>query len=294
MATNTTVVGSAGRQAEGGGRPVARGVRPAAQEQAGGGRSGHRHPAAVLRHLRAVPRAVALPGPGPARRSSPTATGRCRRCRRTTSSGRTSSGVTCSAGCSTARGSASPSRFVVQAVIIMHRRPDRRPRRLVRRPDRQRPDAPDRRHLRLPGPAVHHPAVGGLPRDGLRPGARRPVPRVRGDRPRRLGDGRPADPRPDARRSRRPSSSRPPRRSASRDRKIVTRHLLPNGMGPIIVAVTLGIPVAILAEATLAYIGIGVQPPRASWGSLDRRGPEVHPLRAAPRASSRRSSSPSR
>jgi oligopeptide transport system permease protein len=52
------------------------------------------------------------------------------------------------------------------------------------------------------------------------------------------------------------------------DHKIVTRHLLPNGMGPIIVAVTLGIPVAILAEATLAYIGVGVQPPRASWGSL--------------------------
>ena len=56
------------------------------------------------------------------------------------------------------------------------------------------------------------------------------------------------------------------------DRKIVTRHLLPNGMGPIIVAVTLGIPVAILAEATLAYIGIGVQPPRASWGSLIAEG----------------------
>jgi oligopeptide transport system permease protein len=52
------------------------------------------------------------------------------------------------------------------------------------------------------------------------------------------------------------------------DRKIVMRHLLPNGMGPIIVAITLGIPTAILAEATLAYIGIGVQPPRASWGSL--------------------------
>jgi oligopeptide transport system permease protein len=52
------------------------------------------------------------------------------------------------------------------------------------------------------------------------------------------------------------------------DRRIVTRHLLPNGMGPIIVAVTLGIPVAILAEATLAFIGVGVQPPRASWGSL--------------------------
>ncbi len=56
------------------------------------------------------------------------------------------------------------------------------------------------------------------------------------------------------------------------DRKIVQRHLLPNGMGPIIVAITLGIPTAILAEATLAYIGIGVQPPRASWGSLIAEG----------------------
>ncbi len=59
------------------------------------------------------------------------------------------------------------------------------------------------------------------------------------------------------------------------DRKIVTRHLLPNGVGPIIVAVTLGIPAAILAEATLAYIGIGVQAPRASWGSLVADGQRV-------------------
>jgi oligopeptide transport system permease protein len=56
------------------------------------------------------------------------------------------------------------------------------------------------------------------------------------------------------------------------DRKIVTKHLLPNGMSPIIVAITLGIPTAILAEATLAYIGVGVQPPRASWGSLIAEG----------------------
>jgi oligopeptide transport system permease protein len=53
-----------------------------------------------------------------------------------------------------------------------------------------------------------------------------------------------------------------------RDRNIVMRHLLPNAIGPIIVAVTLGIPGAILAEATLAYLGVGVQAPRASWGSL--------------------------
>ena len=52
------------------------------------------------------------------------------------------------------------------------------------------------------------------------------------------------------------------------DRRIVTRHLLPNAIGPVIVAVTLGIPGAILTEATLSFIGIGVRPPRASWGSL--------------------------
>ncbi|MDQ3938843.1 MAG: ABC transporter permease [Chloroflexota bacterium] len=56
------------------------------------------------------------------------------------------------------------------------------------------------------------------------------------------------------------------------DRNIVIRHLLPNGVGPVIVAITLGIPGAILAEATLAYIGVGVQPPRASWGSLISEG----------------------
>jgi oligopeptide transport system permease protein len=56
------------------------------------------------------------------------------------------------------------------------------------------------------------------------------------------------------------------------DRNIVTRHLLPNAIGPVIVAITLGIPTAILAEATLAYIGVGVQPPRASWGTLINEG----------------------
>lgn len=64
------------------------------------------------------------------------------------------------------------------------------------------------------------------------------------------------------------------------DRKIVTRHLLPNSIGPIIVAVTLGIPTAILAEATLAYLGVGVQPPRASWGSLIAAGQPL--IRSSP------------
>ncbi len=56
------------------------------------------------------------------------------------------------------------------------------------------------------------------------------------------------------------------------DFKIVTRHLLPNALGPMIVSITLGIPGAILAEATLAFIGIGAQAPRASWGSLIAAG----------------------
>ena len=64
------------------------------------------------------------------------------------------------------------------------------------------------------------------------------------------------------------------------DRKIVMRHLLPNALGPIIVAVTLGIPGAILAEATLAYLGVGVQPPRASWGKLIADGQQY--IRSAP------------
>lgn len=56
------------------------------------------------------------------------------------------------------------------------------------------------------------------------------------------------------------------------DLRIVVRHILPNSIGPVIVAVTLGIPSAILAEATLSFIGIGIEPPRASWGSLIAEG----------------------
>lgn len=64
------------------------------------------------------------------------------------------------------------------------------------------------------------------------------------------------------------------------DFKIITRHLLPNALGPMIVAITLGIPGAILAEATLAYLGIGAQPPKASWGKLVADGQQY--LRAEP------------
>lgn len=54
--------------------------------------------------------------------------------------------------------------------------------------------------------------------------------------------------------------------------RIVLRHLLPNAIGPIIVAVTFGIPRAIFVEAALSYIGIGVKPPTPSWGSMIQDG----------------------
>ena len=52
------------------------------------------------------------------------------------------------------------------------------------------------------------------------------------------------------------------------DRAIIVRHLLPNSVSPIIVAVTLGIPAAILAEAGLSFLGVGVNRPLPSWGSM--------------------------
>jgi len=49
---------------------------------------------------------------------------------------------------------------------------------------------------------------------------------------------------------------------------IVRRHLLPNALGPIIVALTLGIPSAIFAEASLSFLGVGINPPMPSWGQM--------------------------
>jgi oligopeptide transport system permease protein len=49
---------------------------------------------------------------------------------------------------------------------------------------------------------------------------------------------------------------------------ILTRHLIPNAMGPIIVTVTMLIPQAIFIEAFMSFIGLGVSPPMASWGTM--------------------------
>ena len=50
--------------------------------------------------------------------------------------------------------------------------------------------------------------------------------------------------------------------------KIITKHLIPNVLGIIIVAVTFDIPGYIFAETFLSYIGLGIQPPKTSWGAL--------------------------
>ena len=54
--------------------------------------------------------------------------------------------------------------------------------------------------------------------------------------------------------------------------RIVMQHMLPNTLGPIIVAATFGIPAAIFAEAALSFIGLGVPPPASSLGSLVSAG----------------------
>jgi oligopeptide transport system permease protein len=49
---------------------------------------------------------------------------------------------------------------------------------------------------------------------------------------------------------------------------IIVRHMLPNSMTPIIVALTFGIPTAIFIEASLSFIGVGIRPPQPSWGQM--------------------------
>lgn len=57
-----------------------------------------------------------------------------------------------------------------------------------------------------------------------------------------------------------------------RPSRVLGRHVLPNVLTPVIVAATLGIGNAILAEAALSYLGLGVQPPTASWGNIIQSG----------------------
>jgi len=57
--------------------------------------------------------------------------------------------------------------------------------------------------------------------------------------------------------------------------QIISRHLIPNVLGPIIVYTTLTIPSVILLESFLSFLGLGIQPPQSSWGSLISSGVET-------------------
>lgn len=57
--------------------------------------------------------------------------------------------------------------------------------------------------------------------------------------------------------------------------QIITRHLIPNVIGTVIVYATLTVPSVILLESFLSFLGLGIQPPQSSWGSLISSGVEV-------------------
>jgi peptide/nickel transport system permease protein len=57
--------------------------------------------------------------------------------------------------------------------------------------------------------------------------------------------------------------------------RVIWRHILPNAMAPVLVAMTLGIPAAILTESGLSFLGIGVQPPFATWGNILNEGKDA-------------------
>lgn len=62
--------------------------------------------------------------------------------------------------------------------------------------------------------------------------------------------------------------------------RILSRHILPNALAPVLVAATLGVAGAILTESALSFLGLGVQPPAPSWGNMLMEGKDL--LQAAP------------
>jgi peptide/nickel transport system permease protein len=61
----------------------------------------------------------------------------------------------------------------------------------------------------------------------------------------------------------------------ARRRHVIFRHLLPNALGPLLVAATLGVGDVILLEAGLSFLGLGIQPPTPSWGGMILDSKEV-------------------
>jgi ABC-type dipeptide/oligopeptide/nickel transport system permease subunit len=66
------------------------------------------------------------------------------------------------------------------------------------------------------------------------------------------------------------------------DARILARHVLPAVIAPVVIAATLGVAAAIMAESSLSFLGLGVQPPTPSWGSMIADGRDLGQLRRAP------------
>jgi ABC-type dipeptide/oligopeptide/nickel transport system permease subunit len=68
----------------------------------------------------------------------------------------------------------------------------------------------------------------------------------------------------------------------ARDLRILVMHILPSVVAPVVIAATLGVAGAIMAESSLSFLGLGVQPPTPSWGSMIADGRDLYQLRHAP------------
>jgi ABC-type dipeptide/oligopeptide/nickel transport system permease subunit len=68
----------------------------------------------------------------------------------------------------------------------------------------------------------------------------------------------------------------------STDLRIIAQHILPSVVAPVVIAATLGVAGAIMAESSLSFLGLGVQPPTPSWGSMIADGRDLYQLRHAP------------
>jgi ABC-type dipeptide/oligopeptide/nickel transport system permease subunit len=66
------------------------------------------------------------------------------------------------------------------------------------------------------------------------------------------------------------------------DLRILAQHILPSVVAPVVIAATLGVAGAIMAESSLSFLGLGVQPPTPSWGSMIADGRDLYQLRHAP------------
>lgn len=72
------------------------------------------------------------------------------------------------------------------------------------------------------------------------------------------------------------------RASGVHNTRLIVRHLAPNVMAPVIVAATYGMATAILVEAGLSFLGLGVQPPTASWGNMLNAAQSISILESMP------------